>query len=274
MNEKILLIGCGNLGNLLLKNWLDKKKEIEVIENNLSVKRKLIKKYLNCKFYSDLSKVKIEDFNIVVLCVKPNDSKKIIKTISGSLKKPQCFVSLVAGLKIKSIYSLLNNNNNNIFRIMPNIFASVNSSSTAIFCNSRVKKNFKNKVEKLFEYIGKTIWLEKENDLDFFTALYGGGPAYIFSFLDILTRISEKKGLSHENSRSLVLELIFGTANYLKNIDKKKSFNSMLKIVASKGGTTEEALKHLNQQKSFFNLVNSAIKKASLKSKKISKSFD
>tara|TARA_Y100000992_G_C21225569_1_gene472694 strand:+ start:416 stop:1234 length:819 start_codon:yes stop_codon:yes gene_type:complete len=272
MNEKILLIGCGNLGNLLLKTWLDRKKEIKVVENNLSAKRRLIKKYLNCEFYSDLSKVKIEDFNIVVLCVKPNDSKKIIKAISGSLKKTQCFVSLVAGLKIKSIYSLLNNNN--IFRIMPNIFASVNSSSTAIFCNSSVQKNFKNKVEKLFEYIGKTIWLEKENDLDFFTALYGGGPAYIFSFLDILTRISEEKGLSHENSRSLVLELIFGTANYLKNIDKKKSFNSMLKIVASRGGTTEEALKHLNKRKSFFNLINSAVKKASLKSKKISKIFD
>ena len=48
------------------------------------------------------------------------------------------------------------------------------------------------KFEKLFSFFGYFVWLKNENDFDFFTAMFGGGPAYFLYIMSCFNEISKK----------------------------------------------------------------------------------
>ena len=109
------------------------------------------------------------------------------------------------------------------------------------------------------------IWLNKESDIDFITAFFGGAPAYFFLFLEKLKKILERKKITPSLENILILKLLSATSEYLKI--NKSSFDKLISKVASKGGTTEEALKFLNAENKFYNLFEQAIDLAKDKSK-------
>tara|TARA_B100000242_G_C42984022_1_gene456708 strand:- start:844 stop:1161 length:318 start_codon:yes stop_codon:yes gene_type:complete len=102
--------------------------------------------------------------------------------------------------------------------------------------------------------------------------MFGGGPAYIFSILEIFNEIIKNNGFSEKESLLLLTSLVEGVEKRIK----KDSFNFKLSInqVASKGGTTEEALKVFSKKNILSSLINKAIRVATLKSIKISKDLD
>ena len=76
---------------------------------------------------------------------------------------------------------------------MPNIFISSNNSSTAVYAKN-LKSKIKKKVDKDFGDFGEIIWVNKEEKIDFFTAMFGGGPAYFFYILNCFNEIIKKIG--------------------------------------------------------------------------------
>ena len=266
--NKILLIGCGNLGSLLLDSWKKRKFKITIIEKDNRIIKKIKNKYKQQSIFSNINKIKIKEFNFIVLCVKPVDFKDTIRSINNFIEPEQVIISLVAGLKRNTIRDNLSSKNT-ICRIMPNIFSSVESSSTAIYVDNK-DKALRNHISGLFKYFGNYVFLEKESELDFFTAFFGGGPAYIFLFMKILKKIMNDHKLFSSGDNDLLFSLFEGSIIYLK---KNKDIELNIKRVASKGGTTEEALKYLIKGDKLLNLMQDAIRKATLKSKLISKSL-
>ena len=104
--------------------------------------------------------------------------------------------------------------------------------------------------------------------MDFFTAFFGGGPAYLSFIFEILSEILIKKGFNKKLSNELVLILVSGTVEI---IDKSLSFEDFVKKVASKNGTTEKALNFLKKDKKLSLLINKAITKAEERSIEIAK---
>ena len=272
MNDKILLIGCGNLGKLLSFIWIEKNYNISILEKNLNLRQNIKKKFPKTILYESLSDLELNQFNIIILCIKPDDSLKVLKSLSNNITSKQIIISLVAGLKIKVINQILGKKNN-IFRVMPNIFVSVKSSSTAIYTEKNTGNSLKSKskIDKLFSNFGKNIWLKKEEEMNFFTALFGGGPAYFFFFLSILTEISIEKGIKPNIAFDLVTNLLKGTFEYLNVNGDDLSFQ--ISKVTSKGGTTEEAVNFLKNKNRLYKLILSSLSKAEKKSKKISSSL-
>ena len=60
-------------------------------------------------------------------------------------------------------------------------------------------------------FFGNMIWLKNEKQMHFFTAFFGGGPAYISLFLETLSKILFHKGFDEKISRQLVSYLANGT---------------------------------------------------------------
>jgi len=178
-------------------------------------------------------------------------------------------VSFVAGLSVKRIRETVGLKN--IVRIMPNILINVKESATGIFAKN-IEKSVKKKLVSDFEFFGLLKWLRFEDDINFFTALYGGGPAYVCYFLQCLVEISMKNGLSRDVSKKMVSSLIKGTSKILE--DQNNDFETLIKKVASKGGTTEQALKILNNEKIFYKIINEAVLVAKKRSIEISKSLN
>tara|TARA_X000000950_G_scaffold288829_1_gene407757 strand:- start:54830 stop:55645 length:816 start_codon:yes stop_codon:yes gene_type:complete len=271
VKKKLLLLGCGNLGSLLLESWISSNIELEVIEKNKTKSLVFKKLHPGIKFHRKFQDLSSRYYDFTVLCIKPPELDKANLLLNCKFFKTKNLISLMAGINIKKLEKLFDSNTN-IFRVMPNILASVSHSSTALFSKKKISNELKEDIEDLFIKIGKIMWLKKETDINFFTALYGGGPAYILHFFKNLIEISEKNGISKKDSSELVKSMLFGSAEYLKK--NKKSLDSIISIVTSKGGTTEEAIKFLNKKNQILNLLASAINKAKKKSLLISKKYN
>ena len=95
------------------------------------------------------------------------------------------------------------------------------------------------------------------------TALNGSGPAYFFLFCEYLIESGIKNGLDPEISKKLVTGTMIGAG---ATIEKSGTdLASLIKKVASPGGTTESALKEFERNKLgeiIYGAIESAKKKA------------
>jgi len=261
-----LLIGCGNLGKIILERF-SKKKRILVLEKNTKVCKDIKKKFPNVEFFSDPKKVYWIKVNYIMICVKPKDSKKVISEIKNYCNKTHVILSFIAGLEIQTISKWIVSKNL-ILRIMPNIFITSNNSSTAVYAKN-LNSNIKNKIVRDFSEFGDIVWMKNEEKLNFFTAMFGGGPAYFFYILNCFNNIIKKNGFTERQSISAIKLLLKGVLEY---IDKENfKFSDSIQKVASKGGTTEEGLKVLSKRNNLLMLFEKAILSAENKSKRISK---
>ena len=247
------------MGNQLLEKWLGFY-DISVIESNVQKRKRLTKLKINL-----LDKEQINDTNyeFIVLCIKPNDFKSSVGDFLKHAQNNQKIISIMAGLNIRYIEAFLRPDFN-IIRVMPNLYSGIGHGISGIFCNKKVKKK---EINSLIGILGDVLWLKKESELDFITAFFGGAPAYFFLFLSIIQKVLRKKNLDPSLEKSLILKLLKGTNKYLKK--NNTSFDVLISKVASKGGTTEEALNFLNKDNQFFNLFDSAINLATKKSKSL-----
>ena len=265
MNESLLL-GCGNLGRIILDGFLSNSMKISVYEKNQKIQKTLKKlNKRNLEIIDNLDGLKDKTFKYILLCVKPIDSLSLIKEINTKISTKFIFVSFVAGLETKKISETLKKNK--VIRMMPNILVEVGSSATGVYTKSP-SKIFKKEISNNFSFFGFLEWLKEEEKMNFYTALYGGGPAYIFYFLEILNKISCKNGFSKKRSQLMVESLLHGTSKLIKN--NSQNFSDIIEKVTSKGGTTEKAIEFMKKEKT-YEKINNGIRKASVRSKNITK---
>ena len=76
---------------------------------------------------------------------------------------------------------------------------------------------------------------------DAVTALSGSGPAYFFYIVKQMVEAGKQMGFDQHTSEMLVKQTMLGSYHLLNN--SEKNLDELIKAVASKGGTTEAALK-------------------------------
>ena len=265
--KNILLVGCGNLGKIILDGLLLENKKIYLLEKNQNITRKINHK--RCIIIREIDEEVLEKISMILLCVKPNQIKDILIKFSKKTRN-KIFISFIAGMKISSISTYLGNKKQKIIRIMPNIFIKFNKSSSALF-SKNLSSAEKYKLEKLFSFFGHFVWLNNEEDFNFFTAMFGGGPAYFLYIINCFNEISKKSKIKEKDSINLLLKLLEGTTEVLKKYPK--DLDLFIKKVTSKGGTTEEAMKVLKNKKIIYNRFDMALKNATKKSILLAKKY-
>ena len=265
--KNILLVGCGNLGKIILDGLLLEKKKVFLLEKNQNITEQINHK--NCIIISKIEDQVLKKVGIILICVKPDQTKEILTKFYNKSKN-KVFISFVAGMQISSISNCLENKKQKIIRIMPNIFIQFNKSSSAIF-SKNLTSNEKYKFEKMFSFFGYFVWLKNENDFNFFTAMFGGGPAYFLYIMSCFNEIIKKNKINEKDSTSLLVKLLEGTIEVLKK--NPRNFDLFINKVISKGGTTEEAMKILKEKRIVFNKFNTALKNATKKSILLAKKF-
>ena len=207
-----LLIGCGNLGEIILKGFQKSKKKIVVLEKKAKISKYILRRYENVIFLNAFNKVNWNDIEYIMICVKPADSSKILNEIKSFCCKNHLVISFVAGLRTTTISKLILSKSS-VIRIMPNIFISSNNSASAVYSKD-LKANLKKKITRDFKNFGKIVWVDHEKKIDFFTAMFGGGPAYFFYILD-----------------SLIFLLLIDTNSYIQcQINRQKLFHILFRL--------------------------------------------
>lgn len=270
MISKIGLIGYGKMGSSLVLGGIKSGaiQKDSVIVYDLDSERANIAKKCGLKVVNSISE--LLDSDALILAVKPKDLPPLLQDNKRALvEKSPLLVSIVAGIRLERIRSFLGNAPLRVVRVMPNIAAAVNEAMSAFYADEFVTEDDAVFVKSLLTGIGKSISVEKEEDLDTITGISGSGPAYFALMIKILEKVAVEKGLREDVARMLAAQTCRGAATMV--LDGGHSPVELIKMVASPGGTTEEALRVM-ESKGFSEIVAEAVSAAIEKSRSMNKS--
>jgi pyrroline-5-carboxylate reductase len=200
--------------------------------------------------------------DIYFLCMKPQQFDSFVKEHAAHLSKEALLVSVMAGVKTKTIATALANDR--VVRLMPNTPTRIGAGVAGAFGPAEdiaLLKKFFN--ENLFIQS-----LKEETMMDAVTATCGSGPAIVFSLMATFIETLQDSGLSLNESRAMVARTFIGAAKMVES--EKNSLEDLIAQVTSKGGTTERALVSLKETNVATNIkvaLSEAMKKASELSK-------
>jgi pyrroline-5-carboxylate reductase len=252
----ILIIGGGNMGSTyaasFLRSHIANKENMMILEKSPEKAIQLSTKDIG-KVYG-LAEDCIPKADLIILAVKPQDTSKLFASIKPHVDGQQVVLSIMAGVKMKTICKALGIQK--VIRAMPNLPAQIGMGMTAFTSSDEVTRIELVTVQNLLNTTGKTIYVEKEEAIDAATAISGSGPAYVFYFMRAMMESAKEMGFSESESELLVSQTFRGAVE----LHNKSSFscNEWIQKVASKGGTTEAALKNFNAETIHFNIKKGA----------------
>ena len=274
MRDEVLIIGCGKIGSSLIDGWLNKKKEfsqkflrINVLEKSLKRKNFLKKKYKKKICFVEIKNTK-KKFKYVFLSLKPKDLNSNLNLYKILLDNKTIIYSVLAGKKILDINNIFPTNKN-IIRLMLNTPISFNFGTIVYY-------SFKRRINKnelfLLNLVGNIYELKNEKFFNLITVIVGSGPAYFYYLLESMEKTAIAHGLNRSFAKKILINTYDGTGKLILN-NYDKSYEDLRKNVTSKGGTTEAAIKCLeenNFKRLIYNSIKNSIKKAKiLGSKKV-----
>jgi pyrroline-5-carboxylate reductase len=242
---KVAIIGAGNMGMAFAKSFIQynliKKESLYLIEKNED--RATILRNENAGAVVDTINPKIGEYDLIILSVKPQDFIAVASELQQVIQPNQLVLSIMAGISIEKIQTLLSHPL--VVRAMPNTPALLGMGMTAFSAAGEITLNQLKRVENLINSTGRAVFLEDESLLDAVTALSGSGPAYFFYLVKAMIEAGKQMGFEESMSAILVKQTMLGSFHLINNSDK--SLDELIKAVASKGGTTEAALKRFEE---------------------------
>jgi len=265
MLNHVLFIGCGNMGSILLNQFLANNSflanQIRVVKPSSN---NLIKNITYHQNFQQLPKDYKAD--VIFICVKPQNCQSILSELSQTktYDNNTIFVSILAGKKI-SFFQNIFFKKIKIIRMMPNILIQENQGIIPYFASKTISKKEHEFFQNIFANFSQYFALNDEKLFHAFTAIFASGPAYIFLIAEILVNIAIAQKINKELAIELVQKLIFGSALSIKN---SNDFQILQNKVKSAKGTTASALDRLNKNNALHKLLKNAISQA-IKTSKI-----
>jgi pyrroline-5-carboxylate reductase len=242
---KVAIIGAGNMGMAFAKSFIQydlvKKDALFLIEKNTERAEAL--RLEKAGVVIDTISSKIGEYDLIILSVKPQDFASLKDELRAVIQPNQLVLSIMAGISIDKIKESLNHNL--VVRAMPNTPALLGMGMTAFAAAGDITLSQLKKIENLINSTGRAVFLEDESLLDAVTALSGSGPAYFFYLVKAMIEAGKEMGFEDSMAALLVKQTMLGSFHLINNADK--SLDELIKTVASKGGTTEAALKRFEE---------------------------
>ena len=267
--HKIALVGCGNLAKCLAQGLANKDEfKIYVFDIDISQAQRLQRDNPQVHVCSNIEDLVCES-DAIVACVKPQHTRDALRACQPWLNDAQALISVAAGINAMTLQRW--SGVKQWIRGMPNLPITVDLGMTALYATSNVTKAQQSLATSIFEAVGKVLWVEDEQKMSLITALSGSGPAYFFYVLKALHDAAKALGLEDEQARYLISQTALGAITLTQH--SNEDWSSWCEKVASKGGTTEQALNVLEQQ-NVAQAFKDAIEAASKRCDEMTQIFD
>ena len=239
MSRNLSVIGVGNMAKAIIGGILASDMAIDKIF--------LYDKYPECcSAFKDNDRFAIVDSiedairfgDVVLLSVKPQNYPEILNEIKSSLDyKDKLYISIGAGISVKSVSDALDGAN--VVRVLPNLPMTIGKGVSAICRNKKIEPNDFDFVTSVFMSAGGVILID-ECEMNRIIGVTSSSPAYVFKFIDAICKGAAAQGLDENTVLDAVCDMVIGSAMLLKTSNETPS--ALISKVASKGGTTEQAL--------------------------------
>lgn len=246
-NYKLTILGCGTMGTAVLNSILsndasERPQKIYTLTNSERSRSELQSKY-GSQITTDLNTQEaIKEADVVILGLKPYVCASVLDQVKEEIKG-KLIISLVAGWTIEQ----LSEYSSKVARVMTNTPAKFGYGMAAISVSNEVTANKGREldtVNKLMAKIGKTLIIP-DSKMDTATSLIGSGPAFVLLMLESMIDSGVKLGLSYEDSRKSVLQVVEGT---VKMAEVTNLHPAVLKSqVCTPGGTTINGLAKMEE---------------------------
>ena len=245
MLPTIAVIGAGTMGEALIKGLL---RQSLIEPKNIIGTDKWTERLESLQTQYDIrtsedNAAAAQEADIVFLSVKPQVMGVIFDEIRGHVKLGALVFSIAAGVRIDSIREGLEVES--VIRAMPNTPAQIGQGITVWTATDAVTDQQREYALTILKALGEEEFVGDEHYLDMATALSGTGPAYIYLFMEALVDAGVHLGFSRHIAEKLVFQTVIGSANFARQSDMHLA--ALRNQVTSPGGTTAEALYHLDK---------------------------
>ena len=253
--KSIGVIGAGNMGSAIVRGMLRRKlfrpSNVWVFDV-LSEKSRNLARELKVKCATDERDLARRS-DVILLAVKPQNLQETARGLAPLLKRGTGLLTILAGGSTQSIKKHFGAGFP-VVRAMPNLAATVGEAVTAITGDKKLIPL----ARRVFEACGQVMDIP-ENLFHAVTALSGSGPAYYFYLMELAANEARRLGFSDADARLLAKQTAKGAA--LVASVSPASPGELREQVTSKGGTTEAALRVLNEKR-FPEIFSEAIQAA------------
>ena len=185
----------------------------------------------------------IENADCVLLSVKPQNYGEVLSEIKKANDfSKKLYISIGAGITSQSVSDELDGAN--VVRVLPNLPMTIGMGASVICKNNKVSKEDFAFVESVFASSG-SITLIDEKDMNAIIGVTSSSPAYVFKFINAIYMGAKAQGLNADELLNIICDVVIGSATLLKQSNDTPT--ELIAKVASKGGTTEQALIKLDE---------------------------
>jgi len=267
MNKKIGFIGCGNMGEAMLKGIIDSfnnADSIYVFEKNKERQKELKKKY-GVNIPSTPAEL-VSSSDMILVAVKPNIFSLVMEEIKFVVDDSKVIISIAAGVTITAIEKGLGDNAK-IIRTMPNTPAFVGLGMTSMSPNKNVTPEEVSIAKKVLEGFGEVEEIS-ETLIHSVIGVSGSAPAYVFMFIEAMADAAVLEGMPRDKAYKFASQAVMGSAKMV--LETGKHPGVLKDMVCSPGGTTIAAVAEL-EKTGFRSSIISGMVKCMEKSKEMSK---
>ena len=245
MPRTLWLIGCGNMGGAMLRQWL--------VGGTISAANVFVLNRHDGALPEGVRQGRaLPDGPLpdaVMLAVKPQQLDAIAGAWAQRLAGIPLLISILAGVEQDAIARRFSAGA--ILRAMPNLPVGIGKGVVAL--NGPIDDAAARGAEALMAPLGLVEWIGDAAQFDVVTALAGSGPAFLYRFIDALARGGAALGLPAEQAARLAVATVEGAA--LLAARASETPGALADQVASPGGSTREGLNVLDAEGALNRLV-------------------
>lgn len=246
ITKRVGFIGAGNMAEAIVQGLLERQVLAAtnlLVADPAEARCALFQQKFGLHAAADNREL-VRTAEVVVLAVKPQMMAAALEPLREWMRPDHLVISIAAGVRTAKLDALLGGLPA-IIRVMPNTPALVGRGVSAICAGPRANDAALSLTETLFAAVGKTLRVE-EMAMDAVTAISGSGPAYVFYWMEAMLKAANEQGFDAATARTLVLETLAGaTALAAASTEAPDVLRAR---VTSKGGTTEAALRVLEER--------------------------
>ena len=263
--KRIGIIGTGTMGQALMRGLLARglsRQRLLAADPN-PVRRRQASRRFHVSVSDENVRV-VKRAAIVILAVKPQQFPELLAQVAPHLSRRHLVISIAAGIRLRWLQERLPGVP--LVRVMPNLPATIGRGFSAIALGRSAAARHRAIARAIFEAVGEVVELP-ERHFDAITAVSGSGPAYVFFLVQAWEEAARSLGLPPAVAARAIRQTLSGSARLLQA--SAEPARVLTGKVASKGGTTEAALRVLAKRRVLAHLVE-AIRAAARRSRALS----
>ena len=209
----IAMLGCGKLGESLVKGWLDaglfQPSQIQATVRSVA-RAQEISSRLGFEVGTDNIRA-VRDADVVVVGTKPQVVDQVLDVVGDHLKSGALVISVAAGITIERMEAHLPEGVS-VIRAMPNTPCLLGVGMTVVSPGAHTSAEQCTSAQRLFAALGRALILD-EKHMDGVTALSASGPAFMYVVIEALAEGGVAVGLPRDVATELAAQMAFGSAS-------------------------------------------------------------